>query len=249
MLVCVRSLGSGELLTEVVVEPENSVAFLKHRIWEAATLPRCGQALYNGDTELEDEYTLEDYEMQPEHTIDYSAAWHEPFCPGCSDCERNFCSSCALYPINRGRLWPEPRPYCSVCSHGHAPAEEAAAALSDATDTTDTTEDSMNSEGSDVSSTEHSHTTEGSDLLESDMPEVPEPADTTAQPYESFSAPADQLVIARDVMMNQPEFAGWCPHDLRITSQSWHIEGNVGCRDTPLPVCNRHSSKPACQDL
>lgn len=56
VLVCVRRLESGEVFTEVVVEPENSVAFLKHRIWESATLPRCGQALYNGDTEVEDEH-------------------------------------------------------------------------------------------------------------------------------------------------------------------------------------------------
>lgn len=236
MLVCVRSLGSGELLTEVVVEPENSVAFLKHRIWESATLPRCGQALYNGDFELEDDYALEDYELQSEPTIDYSAAWHEPFCLGCSDCERNFCSACALYPINRGNLWPEPRPYCSICNHGHVSAEDAAAAVSDATDTP---EDSAHSEGSHVSTTEHSDTNEGSDMLESDMPAVSEPADTTARPYESYSAPRDQLVIWSDVVMNQPEFAGWCSHNLCVTPCVWHVESNVHCRDGPLPVCNR----------
>lgn len=125
MRIYVRHLGSGELLTQIVLEPQNSVAFLKHRIWETVSLARCGQSLYEGDTELEDQFDLEDYQLQSEYTVDYVAAWHEPYCPGCSDCERNYCSACALYPVNRKSLWPEPRPYCLICNQGVAPAEEA----------------------------------------------------------------------------------------------------------------------------
>lgn len=82
MRIYVRHLGSGELLTQVVLEPPNSVAFLKQRIWETASLARCGQSLYEGDTELEDQFHLEDYQLQSEYTVDYVAAWHERYCPG-----------------------------------------------------------------------------------------------------------------------------------------------------------------------
>lgn len=187
-----RDWEASEVIAEVLVEPHNSVAFLKHRIWELtlASLPRCGQSLYDGDIELEDEHALEVYGLQSEHTIEYSPAWHEPYCPGCSDCDRNFCSACALYPRNYSNhsiLWPEPRPYCSVCNHGPAPAEQAAASAA------------------------HSHTSEDPDSLESDMPEALAPAVTTVQPYESYSAPVLQLMIWRDILMNQPEVAqGWC---------------------------------------
>ena len=95
MWIRVTDWESSEVIAEVLVEPQNSVAFLKHRIWELtlASLPRCGQSLYDGDIELEDEHALEVYGLQSEHTIEYSPAWHEPYCPGCSDCERNFCSA------------------------------------------------------------------------------------------------------------------------------------------------------------
>lgn len=104
------------------------MAFLKHRLFELRpdAFPRCRQYLHHGDQELEDEEVLEEYEMPDEHAIYYREAWYEPYCPGCSDCQRNFCTACSFYPINRGILWPEPRPYCSVCNQGPDPAAEPA---------------------------------------------------------------------------------------------------------------------------
>lgn len=115
MRVRVRDWESGEFITEVVVEAENSVAFLKYRIWESVSIPRCSQSLYLEDTELDEACELEDYQIHPEQTFDYSPPWYAPYCPGCSDCERNICSACGLYPMKWDDLWPEPEPCCSAC--------------------------------------------------------------------------------------------------------------------------------------
>ncbi|KAL3160692.1 hypothetical protein ABBQ32_010603 [Trebouxia sp. C0010 RCD-2024] len=71
MQICVKDYITWEVLGQVVVEEDNSVAFLKPRLWELQpdSFPRCRQFLYDGDLELEDEYALEDYEMPAEHTI------------------------------------------------------------------------------------------------------------------------------------------------------------------------------------
>lgn len=115
MRIRVRDWESGEFITQVVVEAENTVAFLKYRIWESVSIPRCGQSLYLEDTELAEECELEDDQIHPEQYIDYSPRWYAPYCPGCSDCERNICSACGLYPMKWDDLWPEPEPCCSVC--------------------------------------------------------------------------------------------------------------------------------------
>lgn len=175
MRVRVRDWESGEFITEVVVEAENSVAFLKYRIWESVSIPRCGQSLYLEDTELEEDFELEDYQIHPEQTIDYSPRWYAPYCPGCSDCERNICSACGLYPMKwDDDLWPEPEPCCSACQ----PAPAAPPAI---------------------------QADSSSDWLAADSPEARASAVTTAQPDESLSAPNDQLMLGNDILVNQPE--------------------------------------------
>lgn len=130
---------------------------------------------------------------------------------------QNFCTACSFYPINRGILWPEPRPYCSVCNQGPDPAAELAMSAA------------------------HTDTTQEADLLISDLPEAPallstrppwQPEDNPdsaatlldhqmllsdlhlnqrvptsdgtviTRPYESLSAPLDQRMLWSDIWMN-----------------------------------------------
>lgn len=54
MQVSIKDLVTRDVLGQVVVEQESSVAFLKHRLWELQpeSFPRCRQCLYDGDMEL-----------------------------------------------------------------------------------------------------------------------------------------------------------------------------------------------------
>lgn len=109
-------------LTAVDVEAANSVAFLKRRIWEQTQIPPCELYLYDGDTVLEDHHILAQHDIQAEHVVYCDTVWHEPICPGCSFCARNFCSSCGLYPVVRSSAdlsWAVSRPFCPTCRQGH----------------------------------------------------------------------------------------------------------------------------------
>ncbi len=118
-------------LTAVDVEAANSIGFLKRRVWEQTQMPPCELYLYCGDTVLEDHHILAQHDIQAEHTVYYGTIWHEPCCPGCSFCARNFCSSCGLYPVVHSpadlRLAVS-RPFCPTCGQGqmslsHSPLE------------------------------------------------------------------------------------------------------------------------------
>lgn len=122
MRVCIKS-NTGEDLASIEVEPADTVRFLKNRLWEEASLARCEQCLYFEDFELEDEYAIADYRIETDVAVEHCSNWHEPYCPGCSDCDMNFCSACGLYPTYPVEL--QPRPHCAVCNQGPAPTEEA----------------------------------------------------------------------------------------------------------------------------
>lgn len=118
-------------LTAVDVEAANSIGFLKRRVWEQTRMPPCELYLYCGDTVLEDHHILAQHEIQAEHTVYYGTIWHEPCCPGCSFCARNFCSSCGLYPVVHSPAdlsLAVSRPFCPTCGQGqmslsHSPSE------------------------------------------------------------------------------------------------------------------------------
>lgn len=118
-------------LTAVDVEAANSIGFLKRRVWEQTRMPPCELYLYCGDTVLEDHHILAQHDIQAEHTVYYGTIWHEPCCPGCSFCARNFCSSCGLYPVVHSPAdlsLAVSRPFCPTCGQGqmslsHSPSE------------------------------------------------------------------------------------------------------------------------------
>ena len=219
MQICVKDLYTWEVLEQIVVEEDNSVAFLKHRLWELQpdSFPRCRQFLYDGDLELEDEYALEEYDMPAEHTIYHTDAWYEPYCPGCSDCQSNLCTACGFYPINRGILWPEPRPYCSVCNQGSPPAAQPATTAPDTTQDADRVSEMpaapapastrppwQPEDTSDSAARLHDHMQLLSDMHLNQR--VPTSDGTViTRPYESLSSPRNQRMLWSDVWMNQAD--------------------------------------------
>ncbi len=87
-------------------------------------MPPCELYLYDGDTVLEDHHILAQHDIQAEHTVYCGTVWHEPCCPGCSFCARNFCSSCGLYPVVRSPAdlsLAVSRPFCPTCGQGQMP--------------------------------------------------------------------------------------------------------------------------------
>ncbi len=118
-------------LTAVDIEAANSIAFLKRRIWAQTRISPCEMYLYDDDTVLEDHHILAEHDIQAEHIVYCDTVRHEPICPGCSFCARNFCSSCGLYPIVRNSAdlsLAVSRPFCPTCRQGqmslpHSPLE------------------------------------------------------------------------------------------------------------------------------
>ena len=125
MRVFVRESGTENLLTTVDVEQLNSIGYLKRKLQEKAGLPACEFSLYQGEYELDDDELLEDYHIVSDmETVLWIYKWHTPYCPGCSDCGRNFCQECRLCPADFHQN------LCPACGQGPTVSSDNIAAAS-----------------------------------------------------------------------------------------------------------------------
>ena len=63
MRVFVRDFDTDDYLTTVDVEPCNTVGYLKRKVEEKMDLVACDLCLYQGEYELDDAETLEEYHI------------------------------------------------------------------------------------------------------------------------------------------------------------------------------------------